>query len=43
MGVTRSWLRAPDVSYRANEYVAGSPGNVGGRREYLSEARVWCH
>ena len=21
---------APDVSYRANEYVSGSPGNVGG-------------
>ena len=30
MGVARSWLRAPDVSYRANEYVSGSPGNVGG-------------
>ena len=26
MGVARSWLRAPDVSYRANGYVSVSPG-----------------
>lgn len=30
MGVARSWLRAPEVSYRANAYVSVSPGNVGG-------------